>query len=63
MSAAALSFRVMGMMAVVLAAAARHFAVAALRIICRQFVDVERLLGILMRGARAALANARGRLC
>jgi hypothetical protein len=62
MSAATLSFRVMSMMGIVFAAAAGNFAVAALRIIRRRFVDVERLLGVLMRSARAALANARRRL-
>jgi len=63
MRAATLSFRVMSMMAVVFAAAAGHFAVAALWIVGRRFVDVERLLGVLVRSARATLANARRRLC
>jgi hypothetical protein len=63
MSAAALSFRVVSMMGIVLTATARHFAVAALRIVGRRLADAKRCLGVLMRSARAALANARRRLC
>ena len=63
MSAATFSFRVMGMVGVVLAAAAGNFAVAALRIVGGRFLDVKRLLGVLMRSARATLANAGRRLC
>jgi hypothetical protein len=63
MSTAAFPFLVMSMMAVVLAAASRYFTVPALRIIGRRFLDAERLLGVLVRSPRAALANARGSLC
>jgi hypothetical protein len=49
------------MMAVVFAAAPGYFAVAALRIVGGRFLDMKRLLGVLMRSARAALANARRR--
>jgi len=63
MSAATFSFRVMSMMGIVLAAAAGNFAVAALRIVGGRLLEVKRLLGVLMRSARAALANAGRRLC
>ncbi len=63
MGTAAFSFRVMSMMAVVFAAAAGYLAVPALRIIGRRFVDVKRLLCVLMRSTRAALADAGRRLC
>jgi hypothetical protein len=39
------------MMAVVLSAATGYFTVPALRIVGRRLIDVERLLGILMREA------------
>jgi hypothetical protein len=51
MGATTFSFRVMSVMAVVFAAATGDFAVPALRIVGRRFIDVEQLLGILMRGA------------
>jgi len=64
MRATALSFRSMGVMAVVFAAAAGHFAMPTPWVVVGgRLVDVERLLGVLMRSARAALANARRRLC
>jgi len=63
MGTAAFSFRVMSMMAIVFAAAAGNLAVPALLIVGRRLVDVQRLLGILVRSARAALANAGWRLC
>jgi hypothetical protein len=58
MGPAALSFRFMGVVAVMFAAATRDLAVAALRIVGRRLVDVKRLPGVLMRCARAALTNA-----
>jgi hypothetical protein len=63
MGATTFSFSVMSVMAVVFAAATGDFAVPALRIVGRRFIDVERLLGILMRSAWPALADARWRLC
>jgi hypothetical protein len=60
--ATALSFRMMSMMGIVFATAAGYLAVAALRIVSRRFLNVQRLLGVLMRSTRTALANARGRL-
>jgi hypothetical protein len=60
---AAFSVRMMGMMSVVFTAAAGHFAVPALWIIGRRFADVKWLPGALVGSARAALANARRRLC
>ncbi len=63
MGTAAFSFRVMSMMGIVFAAAAGNFAVAALRIVGGRFLDVKRLLGVLMRSARATLADAGRRLC
>jgi hypothetical protein len=63
MRAAALSFRVMSMMAIVFAAASGYFAVPALRIVGRRFLNVERLLGVFVGCAGAALADARWRLC
>jgi hypothetical protein len=63
MAAAAFSLRLMRMMAVVFAAAARYFAVATFRIVGGRFLDVERFLGVFMRSAGAALADARWRLC
>jgi len=63
MGTAAFSFRVMSMMAIVFAAAAGYFAVPALRIVGWRLVDMQRLLCVLMRSARAALANAGWRLC
>jgi hypothetical protein len=62
MGTATFSFRVMSMMAVVFAATTGYFAVPALRIVGRRFIDVERLLGFLVRSARPALADARWRL-
>jgi len=52
MGSAAFSFRVMGMMAVAFAAASRYPAVPALRIVGREFFDVEWLLGVFVRSAR-----------
>jgi hypothetical protein len=63
MGTAAFSFCMMSMMAVVLAATTGYFAVPTLRIVGRRFIDVERLLGFLVRSARPALADARWRLC
>jgi hypothetical protein len=63
MSTAALSFRIVSMMGIVLAAAAGDFAVPALWIVGRRLVDVKRCLGVLMGSARAALADACPRLC
>jgi uncharacterized membrane protein len=63
MGSSALSFRVMGMMTVVLATAAGYSAVPALWIIGWWFLDAERRLGVFVRSSRAALANARGGLC
>jgi hypothetical protein len=63
MGTATFSFRVMSMMAVVFAATTGYFAVPALRIVGRRFIDVEWFLGILMRSAWTALADARWRLC
>jgi len=63
MGAATFSFRIMSMVAIAFAAAAGYFAVPALRIVGRRFLDVERLLGVFMRSAGSALADARGRLC
>ena len=62
MGTAAFSFRVMSMMAIVFAAAG-YFAVPALRIVGRRLADMQRLLCVLMRSARAALADAGWRLC
>jgi hypothetical protein len=62
MGAAALSFRLVSVVTVMFAAAPGHFAVPALRIVGRRFLGVKRRLGVLMGSARAALANARGRL-
>jgi hypothetical protein len=62
MGTAAFSFCMMSMMAVVLAATTGYFAVPTLRIVGRRFIDVERLLGFLVRSARPALADARWRL-
>jgi hypothetical protein len=63
MGAATFSFRFMAMVAIVFATTARYFAVPALRIVGRRLLDVERLPGVFMRSARAALADARRRLC
>jgi hypothetical protein len=63
MGSAALAFRLMGMMAILFAAAAGYFAVPALRIAGRRFLDMERLLGVFVRSPWAALSDARGRLC
>jgi len=63
MGATALSFRVAAMMAIVLATAAGHFAVSALWIVGRWFFDLKRRLGVLVRSAWAALADASRRLC
>jgi len=63
MGSTALSFRVMSMMAVPFAAASRYLAVPALWIVGRRFIDVERLLGVFVRGARTALADTRRRFC
>jgi hypothetical protein len=63
MGSSALSFRVMGMMTVVLATTAGYSAVLALWVIGGWFLDAERRLGILVRSSRAALANARRGLC
>jgi hypothetical protein len=49
----------MSMMGIVLAAASGYFTVPALRIIGWWFLDAQRLLGVLVRSPRAALANAR----
>jgi len=53
----------MSMMAIVFAAASGYLAVPALWIVARRFLDVERLLGVFVRSPRAALADARRRLC
>jgi len=51
------------MMVVPFAAASRYPAVPALRVGGRRFLDVERLLGVFVRSARATLADARRRFC
>ena len=61
--AAALSFRVMGVMAIAFAATSGYFAAPTLRIVGWRFLDVERLLGVFVGSARPALANARRSLC
>jgi len=62
MGATAFAFRMMGMVTIVLATAAGHFAVPALRIVGRRFVDAKWRLGVFMRSARAALPDAGWRL-
>ncbi|MCK1707929.1 hypothetical protein IVA83_01775 [Bradyrhizobium sp. 143] len=49
-------------MAIAFAATSGYFAVPTLRIVGRRCLDVERLLGVFMGSARAALADARRRL-
>ena len=61
MGATAFAFRMMGMVTIVLATAAGHFAVPALRIV-GGFVDAKWRLGVFMRSARAASPDAGGRL-
>jgi hypothetical protein len=63
MGSAAFAFRVMCVMAVAFAAASRYLAVPALRIVGRRLLDMERLLGVFVRSAWAALADARRRFC
>jgi len=55
MSVPALRFGLMRMMRILLAAARGHAAVMPLRIFGRRLVKVQRLLGILMRRAGAAM--------
>lgn len=59
MRTAALGFGLARMMAVAFAAAAGDLAALAPRIVGRRLPDLKRGLGVLVRGARSALPNAR----